>query len=107
MPWGPSRLLEVASGGTCINILLKLSMPAERNKILVVDDDPTFRGRLVKALAARGYDAFEAADATSAIERAKEFRPGRAIIDLRMPGKSGIDLIPELVEINPSIQILV
>lgn len=82
-------------------------MPADRHKILVVDDDATFRGRLVRALASRGFETHEARDAQAAVELARAVRPGRAIVDLRMPGKSGIDLIPELVAIDPDMQVLV
>ena len=75
--------------------------------ILVVDDDATFRTRLVRALCSRGYQTLEAGDVDSAIARAKQFKPARAIVDLRMPGKSGLDLISALMEIDESIQILV
>jgi len=78
-----------------------------RSKILVVDDDERFRGRLVKALAARGYDALEAGDVDSAVALAREARPGRAIVDLKMPGRSGLELVSELCGIDPAIQILV
>lgn len=75
--------------------------------ILVVDDDATFRTRLVRALATRGYETFEAGDVDTAIARARELKPARAIVDLRMPGKSGLDLITALMEIDDAIQILV
>jgi two-component system response regulator RegA len=82
-------------------------MSAERNKILVVDDDAIFRTRLLRALASRGLEPYEARDAQTALEQARAVRPGRAIVDLRMPGKSGIDLIPDLIAIDPEMQILV
>ena len=82
-------------------------MNEARKRILVVDDDVTFRTRLVRALSMRGYEASEAGDAGSAVEQARRAKPGRAIVDLRMPGKSGVDLIPELVAIDPAMQILV
>lgn len=75
--------------------------------ILVVDDDATFRTRLVRALSSRGYLTFEAADVDSAIARAREVKPARAIVDLRMPGKSGLELISALMQLDDSIQILV
>ena len=75
--------------------------------ILVVDDDATFRTRLVRALSSRGYQTFEAGDVDSAVARARDLKPARAIVDLRMPGKSGLDLITALMEIDESIQILV
>lgn len=82
-------------------------MSEARKKFLVVDDDVTFRTRLVRALSMRGYETSEAGDATSAVDLARRFRPDRAIVDLRMPGKSGVDLIPELVLIDSGMQILV
>jgi two-component system response regulator RegA len=76
--------------------------------ILVVDDDATFRTRLVRALSMRGFPTREAGDVDSAIARAKEHKPARAIVDLRMPGgKSGLDLIAALMELDEEIQILV
>ena len=75
--------------------------------ILVVDDDATFRTRLVRALSTRGYQTLEAGDVDTAIARAKQLKPARAIVDLRMPGKSGLDLISALMEIDDEIQILV
>ncbi|MEA2710169.1 MAG: two-component system, response regulator RegA [Phycisphaerales bacterium] len=75
--------------------------------ILVVDDDATFRTRLVRALSSRGYETFEAGDVDAGIARARQLKPARAIVDLRMPGKSGLDLISALMEIDDDIQILV
>ena len=75
--------------------------------ILVVDDDATFRTRLIRALSSRGFATLEAGDVDSAIVRAREHKPARAIVDLRMPGKSGLELISALMEIDEEIQILV
>jgi two-component system, response regulator RegA len=76
-------------------------------KILVVDDDDRFRTRLVKALVARGYEAHEAADVDSAVALARRIRPQRAIVDLKMPGKSGLDAVEALAAIDAEMQILV
>ncbi len=73
----------------------------------MVDDDATFRGRLTKALSSRGYQTFEAANVDAGIEMAREARPARVIVDLRMPGKSGLELIAELARMDPDIQIVV
>lgn len=82
-------------------------MERSNASILVVDDDAIFRTRLVRALSSRGYHTAEAGDVDSAIAQARQVKPARAIIDLRMPGKSGLDLISALMEIDESIQILV
>jgi two-component system response regulator RegA len=77
------------------------------NRMLLVDDDATFRGRLVKALSARGYEVYDAGDAASAIRVASDRRPTRAVVDLKMPGKSGLDLIGDLHALDPAMQIVV
>jgi len=79
----------------------------ERVRILLVDDDATFRTRLSRALASRGFETFEADRAETAVAVAKEARPSRAIVDLRMPGKSGIELISELFALDSEMQIVV
>ena len=56
-------------------------------RILVVDDDATFRQRLLRALAARGYEAHEASTADEGVEVARRVHPAYAVVDLRMPGK--------------------
>src|SRR4051812_30236890 len=80
---------------------------AERTKILVVDDDVTFRTRLTRALSSRGFETCEAGDVDSAMAVARDARPGRAIVDLRMAGQSGLELIPQLAELDPEMQIVV
>jgi len=75
--------------------------------ILVVDDDMAFRTRLVRALAARGAEATGAGSPAEALDLARQFSPQAAIVDLRMPGASGLDLIPQLLAMLPTIQIVV
>lgn len=74
---------------------------------LVVDDDEAFRTRLVKAIAARGLKAEGADGADSALRVASRLKPQAALIDLRMPGISGLDLVTELAARFPGIQMVV
>lgn len=76
-------------------------------KILVVDDDQIFRTRLMRALQSRGFEAIGAASAEEGIELARKLRPPRVIVDLKMPGKSGLDMITDLAAIDPDIDIVV
>jgi len=78
-----------------------------KTRVLVVDDDATFRGRLAGALEARGYEAYPAADAREALEVAQRTHPGRAVVDLRMPGRSGVDLVGDLVALDASMEVVV
>ncbi len=75
--------------------------------VLVVEDDEPFRTMLVDALQRRGYDAHGAADGASALEHAAHDSPEMAIVDLRLPGMSGLDVVRELKAIDPSTAVVV
>lgn len=75
--------------------------------ILVVDDDERFRSRLARALKDRGLQVREAADGEEALALAREDSPEYALVDLRMPGASGLSVVRELHEIDPGTRIVV
>ena len=75
--------------------------------IVLVDDEDHFRTRLAKAFANRGYTVYQAANADEALTIIKENQPGWALVDLKMPGKSGLDLIREAKEFMPLLKIVV
>ena len=79
----------------------------EERSILIVDDDDVFRDRLVRAFAERGWDASGARDFDHAVASATKESPEYAVVDLRMPGKSGLDLVYELKKIDPTTLIVV
>jgi two-component system response regulator RegA len=81
--------------------------PEEGSSILLVDDDATFRERLAKALASRGYDVRQAGDAIEAVRLAEAESPELALVDLRMPGASGLEVVRDLVKIDPSTNVVV
>jgi two-component system, response regulator RegA len=81
--------------------------PADGPSLLVVDDDDTLRERLARAFRDRGYDVSTAAHHDEAIERAREESPELAVVDLRMPGPSGLELIRGLKAIDPETKIVV
>lgn len=63
---------------------------------LVIDDDEPYRLRLAKALRSRGFETYETAAPTEALELAVKHQPDRVILDLRLPEKSGLALLREL-----------
>ena len=73
----------------------------------MVDDDPVFLRVLGKAMGKRGFDVITAAGISDAVTRARETVPDMAVVDLKLKGESGLDLIPLLIEINPQINIVV
>ncbi|MGP0075852.1 MAG: response regulator transcription factor [Bryobacteraceae bacterium] len=74
---------------------------------LVVDDDEVFRNRLCRALAQRKWEAETAPDGEEALRLARDRSPDLVLVDLRMPGKSGLDVVPELRAIDSSMTIIV
>jgi two-component system response regulator RegA len=75
--------------------------------ILLVDDDETYRTRLGRALSDRGYDVRTAQDYESALAAAQGDSPEYAVVDLKMPGKSGLELVKALREIDPATKTLI
>jgi two-component system response regulator RegA len=75
--------------------------------VLVVDDDEVFRNRLCRALSQRNWEAEAAPDGEEALKFARDRSPDLVLVDLRMPGKSGLDLVPELRAIDSSMTIIV
>jgi two-component system response regulator RegA len=78
---------------------------SERPTLLVVDDDPAFRGRLARALEERGFAVSTAASVDEALTQVRE-APEYAVVDLRMPGRSGLELVKALKEQDPATQVL-
>jgi two-component system response regulator RegA len=75
--------------------------------ILLVDDEEVFRNRLALALRRRGFLVHEAGDFDGAMAQLATIRPDMALIDLRMPGKSGLELVAEAKRLQPKIRIVV
>jgi two-component system, response regulator RegA len=75
--------------------------------ILLVDDDDRLRERLGKAFAARGHQVHVAVDHASAMEVAAAHPLDRAVVDLRMPGPHGLQVVQDLKQRQPAIVILV
>lgn len=72
----------------------------ETRSMLLVDDDETFRERMARALRDRGFEVRTAESADEAVRLAEGDSPEYAVVDLRMPGKGGIDVLRELRRID-------
>ncbi|MES1173455.1 MAG: response regulator [Myxococcales bacterium] len=78
----------------------------ELRSVLVVDDDDVFRTRLGRAFQDRGFEVKTAPSAEQAIRLARQDSPEFAVVDLRMPGASGLDVVRELHAIDPATAIV-
>src|SRR6185436_1475949 len=79
----------------------------QKTSILIVDDDEVYRNRLARAFVDRGYDVRTAQDYDTALAAANLESPEYAVVDLKMPGKSGLELVKALVEVDPATKIVV
>lgn len=76
-------------------------------RVLIVDDHELFRRALREHLEANGVDVVgEAQDAEGAVAVATETAPEVVLMDIRMPGGSGIDATRRLLEAVPGTQVL-
>lgn len=80
---------------------------ATRPLFLIVEDDEPFRVRLAKAIRARGFDVVEAATVEDAQARIDEDAPEFALLDLRLAGGYGLDVIASLKAADPNTRIVV
>jgi putative two-component system response regulator len=79
---------------------------SQRNKILVVDDEPMIRRMIRKGLSTAGYECIEVDNPLNTISRIQENNPDLIILDIMMPGKSGRELLPEIVDSYPGIGVI-
>jgi len=67
-----------------------------RGEIFVVDDDPAVRDTLSMVLSAGGYEVICFADGAALLAIARTRTPSCILLDVHIPGKSGLDILKEL-----------
>ena len=87
--------------------LASMDTPRVARTLLIVDDDGPLRTRLVRAFSERGFDVVGAADYDQAIATARGDSPELALVDLRLPGGSGLDLVHDLKAIDHATRVVV
>lgn len=75
-------------------------------KILVIDDEGQLRDLIKKMLVRDGHQVFIANDGVEGIKSFHQFNPDLIITDIIMPYKDGIEVIMELLKINPELPII-
>ncbi|TSA80319.1 response regulator transcription factor [Deinococcus detaillensis] len=73
-------------------------------KIVIADDHPLFRIGLKYALRDQGFEVLaEASDGLEALEVIRQFQPDAALLDVKMPGLTGIEVCEKLRATNPNV----
>lgn len=75
--------------------------------VVVVDDDQIFRDRLCRAFRARGCEAYDACNPGQIIDLARNVSPDLVLLDLKMPGLSGLDLIQDIKKLDATIAVMI
>jgi response regulator RpfG family c-di-GMP phosphodiesterase len=81
-------------------------MTEDKEGILIVDDEESIRTLLNRTLSKKGYTCREARNAREALEELHVNSVGLVILDIRMPEKSGLELLPEIKANNPDMAVV-
>lgn len=82
-------------------------MTAPAPSLLIVEDDDRLRSRLARAFRDRGYETREARDHATALAAARDESPEYMLVDVRMPGPSGLDVIRSIKALDSQTTIVV
>lgn len=78
----------------------------KQENVLIVDDEIPIRQLLYKKLSSEGYRCQQAADAAHTLDKLRSNAVSLAILDIRMPGKSGIELLTEIKAGYPDTSVI-
>ncbi|HUO51462.1 MAG TPA: HD domain-containing phosphohydrolase [Gemmatimonadaceae bacterium] len=81
-------------------------LEGDTRRVLVVDDEESIRVALSRFLRSRGYDVAAASTGDEALAAIGEERCALVLCDVRMPGMSGVDLLPALLARDPEVAIV-
>lgn len=78
-------------------------MDTPKGMILVVDDDPAVRSVVSRKMQSDDYECVVATDGRDALEKANEQEFDVVLLDIKMPGPSGMEVLPQMVEQHPDV----
>jgi DNA-binding NtrC family response regulator len=78
----------------------------KKPRVLVVDDEERFRRTLAKMLRAEGLTVAEAASGEAALRALAEAAPDVVMLDIRMPGMSGLEALEEIKRRAPLTEVI-
>jgi two-component system, response regulator RegA len=90
-----------------MNTASSTSPPDSKPKLLVVDDNETLCSTMQRAFGHRGYEVRTAGDVSQAVNILGSWSPEFALLDLRLPGPTGLTLIPRLKAANPGTCVVI
>lgn len=76
-------------------------------RVLIVDDEEAFRSALGKRLAVRGLEVNTVGSGKEALEELRNKPYDVILLDVKMPGMSGIEALAEIKKINPLLEVII
>ena len=80
---------------------------ATDKRVLLVDDDTVFTEVMARGFRRRGFTALACASAALALAHCENFNPSHIVLDLNMPGTSGLVVLPQLLASAPGAKLVV
>jgi CheY-like chemotaxis protein len=82
-------------------------MPASLGRILVVDDEPQVGAMLRDLLVELGYVVKNAVSGVEALGLVPIYLPDAVLLDLSMPGMTGVEVLDHLRRLNPDLPVII
>ncbi len=77
-----------------------------QNKVLIVDDQYGIRVLLYEVFGKEGYETFQAANGKEALEIVTKQSPDLVILDMKIPGMDGLEILKEIKKIDKEIKVI-
>ncbi|PYE42754.1 two-component system response regulator (stage 0 sporulation protein F) [Paenibacillus barcinonensis] len=78
----------------------------EDKKVLIVDDQNGIRILLMEVFSSEGYNTFQAANGKIALEIVNKDKPDLVLLDMKIPGMDGLEILKHIKEIDPEIKVI-
>ncbi len=78
-----------------------------KGKVLIVDDQFGIRILLNEVLQKEGYDTYQAANGLQALEVLNENIPDLVLLDMKIPGMDGIEILKRMKAVQPDIKVII
>lgn len=78
----------------------------DKNKVLIVDDQNGIRVLLMEVFSSEGYNTFQASNGKTALEIVRAERPDLVLLDMKIPGMDGLEILRHIKTIDTSIKVI-
>ncbi len=79
---------------------------SERFRVIVADDDELMRETVSDILKLKGFNVITAATGTGVIEATERLHIDLAVLDIKMPGMNGVEVLRKLKEVSPNTKVI-